>query len=260
MPANICPEEWVGDGECDRVCHSREHEYDRGDCDCVDMNPACREKVAQGRWSCETMLCTDMDADGQPRCSKPGLCQLSCAEFRHDSTCTDERTQQELAGGGGFDNRHLDQSEIERARNSQCPAAIFNPSPMASYCERHGGQCMENKAACTGLLRGTCGPSCGCCYPDLEAACEMFAGDGQCDPLCNTDSHHYDGRDFDSLHNKGDCASDAQFQACPRDWIGDGECDEECNNEENDYDYPDCTPTSPAGIPFCPDSWKVSTT
>jgi hypothetical protein len=210
----------------------------------------CALMVAQGQWSCETLLCDGNDSNGRPLCPKPRLCQLSCAAERGDTHCNDEIIQQELAGGGGFDTRGSD---------SQCPAAILNPTPMASHCTLHGGICMENKADCAGLLKGTCGSSCGCCYPNLLMACRRFAGDGQCDPRCNTPEFGYDGQNRSDL-KIGDCSSDAQFQACPLTWINDGECDEECNNEENDYDYPDCTPTSATGIPFCPRIWLVSKT
>lgn len=248
MPAGICPASWRGDNECDKVCNTREHNYDNGDCDCVDMNPMCALRISQGQWSCETLLCDDIDSAGRPVCPKARLCQLSCAAARHDDHCTAEITAQELAGGGGFDTR-----------GNQCPAAILHPSPLSAHCSLLGGICMENKNDCGGLLKGTCGSSCGCCYPDLNSACATFAGDGQCDPRCNTPTFGYDGRNQSlGKAGKGDCSLDAQFQACPLTWIGDGECDEECNNEENDYDYPDCTPTSATGIPFCPPSWLVS--
>lgn len=253
MPAGICPDIWKGDGECDRVCNSREHQFDRGDCECVDSHPMCASMVAQGQWSCETMMCDDRDSQGRPVCPKPRLCQLSCAAARGDEHCTDEITRQELAGGGGFDTH-----------GDKCPAVVINPTPMASHCTLRGGICMENKADCEGLLKGTCGSSCGCCYADLRRACRQFAGDGQCDPRCNTAEFGFDGYNRSLMRShgrgKGDCSLDAQFQACPLTWIADGECDEECNNEENDYDYPDCTPTSATGIPFCPPSWLVSKT
>ena len=273
MPASICPRDWIHDGECDKVCNTAAHQFDGGDCDCVDMHKMCAAKVTQGQWSCETLLCNDPPG----RCPKARLCSLTCASARGDHHCTQEVIDRALQGGGGVD-AGIHMSPAERNRNevmqrradaSTCPDAILHPSPLVSHCTRLGGICMENKDDCVssggipGLVKGSCGESCGCCHLDLAKACHDFAGDGQCDALCNTERYGFDGAvmEEEETGGKGDCSSDAQFQACPAAWVGDGECDDECNNEENDYDYPDCTPTINLmghGIPFCPSTWLVS--
>jgi hypothetical protein len=30
MPASICPQDWIHDGECDKVCNTAAHHFDGG--------------------------------------------------------------------------------------------------------------------------------------------------------------------------------------------------------------------------------------
>ena len=98
---------------------------------------------------------------------------------------------------------------------------------------------MENEDACSnaiigtagegGVIKGTCGSGCGCCF----AGCPpKWIGDGECDFACNTEEHHWDGND---------CRGAAPlFSECPAAWLGDGECDDLCNNARNRFDGGDC--------------------
>ena len=157
MPAGFCPSNWLADGECDAVCNTRAHQWDRGDCSCDDSHALCPERVASGVWSCETMLC--------PSCPKAHLCDLSC----DDHKTSDERWRLDLptsiAGRGAGGNwpacpnaaatPPVPAPAATGGGGSQCPAADAQPTVLSTHCENEGGVCVADKASCTGLLRGT---------------------------------------------------------------------------------------------------------
>ena len=122
-----------------------------------------------------------------------------------------------------------------------CPVALGFDQAKADACTREGGVCVADMADCAGsesggVIKGTCGPSCGCCFAGCPA---KWIGDGECDFACNTEENGWDGRD---------CRGAApMFSECPSAWKGDGECDDLCNNAANQFDGGDCK-TAQAGV------------
>ena len=49
---------------------------------------------------------------------------------------------------------------------------------------------MIAEADCTGVMRGQCGPECGCC---IQGCTKSTSGDGECDMACNTPRFNFDG-------------------------------------------------------------------
>ena len=99
----------------------------------------------------------------------------------------------------------------------------------AQLCSAKGGICVSGKEDCNGIVKGTCGRECGCCFSGCPAE---WRGDGECDFECNTEQYGWDGNDC-----KGNTPV---FSECPDAWKGDGECDDLCNNQRNDFDGHDC--------------------
>ena len=93
----------------------------------------------------------------------------------------------------------------------------FMDNLLAQQCTTKGGVCVQNEDDCSnsewgsqgegGVLKGTCGFGCGCCF----AGCPpQWVGDGECDFACNTREHGWDG---------SDCrGASPLFSACPEAW------------------------------------------
>jgi hypothetical protein len=59
----------------------------------------------------------------------------------------------------------------------------------AVSCSDKGGVCVSDEDDCKeGVIKGTCGRDCGCCFAGCPA---KWIGDGECDFECNDEQHHF---------------------------------------------------------------------
>ena len=136
-----------------------------------------------------------------------------------------------------------DQVKEELETVGECKTVLKMTNEL-DRCSGQNGTCVRNEADCKGVIRGPCGPTCGCCIAGCQ---KRFVGDGECDDFCNEQRYSYDG---------GDCGgTDVVQSACPAGWRGNGKCEVECNNEMNSWDSGDCGDDKELDFKLCPPEW-----
>jgi|EP01043_Picozoa_sp_COSAG02_P039599 hypothetical protein len=181
---NVCPPEWIGNGECDAVCNVTRYDYDNHDCDGVIQSaivPMPHPAIGPGatcsaesniemlQQHCEAVggRCTGKDGDCngviRGKCGPDCFCCVgrTCEDrYRGDGICDQECNTAEYMA----DNRPVDQRRHKVYKGD--------------------GICDEDLTNCDNDCKGADNDA----FSSQDAACPpLWKGDGECDLECRCD-------------------------------------------------------------------------